>query len=64
MSIYCFFKDFGGPLATVIGTIAAVTVTSIFAHSQATTAEAQARTASNKLKFDLFNLRFAAYSSA
>jgi prophage DNA circulation protein len=55
-STYDFFKDFAGPFATVVASIAAVCVTIYFARKQAWLAE-------EKLRYDLFDRRLKVYES-
>lgn len=57
----CFFKDFAAPFATVFASLVAVGVTGYFAWRQSKTAETQAATAVDKLRFDLKDKRFAIY---
>jgi hypothetical protein len=54
MDIYGTLKDFAGPVATIIASLAAVTVTGYFARRQW-------RTAKDKLLLDLFDKRLAVY---
>jgi hypothetical protein len=55
--MYDLFKDFAGPIATVIASIAAVSVTTYFAWHQK-------RLAKKKLRLDLFERRWAVLQSA
>lgn len=64
MSLYCFFRDFAGPLATISAAGAAVLVTFALGRRQAAAAERQSETARNKLMADIFDRRFAAYEGA
>ena len=52
--LYSLFKDFGGPVATIIAAISAVSVTGYFARKQW-------RTAEEKVRLDLFDRRLALY---
>ncbi|MDO9428473.1 MAG: hypothetical protein Q7T93_16775 [Methylobacterium sp.] len=64
MTAYEFFKDFAGPIATVIAATVAAGVTAAFAYRQVITAEQQSETARNKLRADTFKMRFDVYSAA
>ncbi|WP_232628879.1 hypothetical protein [Methylobacterium sp. Leaf118] len=57
MSVYCFFKDFAGPISTTLAAAAAASITYIFARKQARTAEIQAKIALEKLKYDTLSQR-------
>lgn len=59
----CLFKDFATPFATVFASLVAVGVTGYFAWRQSNTAETQAVTALDKLRFDLHDKRFAIYEN-
>jgi hypothetical protein len=59
MSYYDAAKDFAAPVATVI----AACVAAYFVRRQARTAEAQAKTALDQLRYQLFDRRYAIYSS-
>jgi hypothetical protein len=68
---YDFFKDFTGPIATLLAAGAAVFVTYRLgkgqlsvARQQAVTAQQQARLADIRLQHDLFDRRFAVYAAA
>jgi hypothetical protein len=61
LSVYQLFKDFAGPVATIIAAIAAVSVTAYFAWHQKSIAEQQAMFAREKLKHDLFDRRYGIY---
>jgi hypothetical protein len=68
---YEFWHDFAGPLATVIASIVAVIVTIHLGRSQARIAQEQARIARQqadlaviRLRHDLYDRRFALYTSA
>lgn len=55
--MYYFFKDFAGPLATVIASV----IAGVFIYRQWKTAEKQAETALDQLRYNLFEKRFAIY---
>jgi hypothetical protein len=57
------FKDFAGPLATVIAAIAAVSVTAYFAWHQRKIASEQAHIARERLRYDLFDRRLEIFTS-
>jgi hypothetical protein len=61
--MYQFFKDFVGPIATIIAAVAAVSVTAYFAWHQKKIAEDQAHIARDKLRHDLYDRRFEIFSS-
>ncbi|MBS0641252.1 MAG: hypothetical protein JSS43_15365 [Proteobacteria bacterium] len=63
MEWYQIAKDFAGPVATVIAASAAGLITWIFASRQAKIAEQQAQTAVDQLRHNLFERRYALYSS-
>jgi hypothetical protein len=56
--VYWFFKDFAGPIATVI----AAGVAAYFVRQQWRTAEKQADTALDQLRYSLFEKRYAIYN--
>lgn len=69
--IYQAFRDFAGPVATIIGALAAVGVTSWLgigqsriAKQQAKFAEEQAQLAAVRLRHELFDRRFALFAAA
>jgi hypothetical protein len=71
MDWYAIIKDFAGPVATVIASVTAATITYRFgkaqqriADAQATTAVAQKDIAYDKLKWDLFDKRYEIYTTA
>lgn len=71
MDWYAIAKDFAGPVATIIASATAATITYKFgkaqqriAGEQATTAAAQKDIAYDKLKWDLFGKRYEIYSTA
>ncbi len=55
--MYQIFKDFAGPIATIIAAVAAVSVTAYFAWHQKKIAQQQADIARHKLRHDLYNRR-------
>lgn len=57
MSLYAFFKDFAGPVATSFAAITAAIVTATFAYRQWKTSHIQAEIALDKLKFDVYEDR-------
>ncbi len=57
LSMYCVFKDFAGPIATIIASLTAA----FFVYRQWQTAEKQAETALDQLRYNLFSKRFAIY---
>ncbi len=59
--LYSIFKDFAGPVATIIAAISAVGVTAYFGWRQSQTAEKQLQTAEEKVRLDLFDRRYAVY---
>ena len=58
--IYSFFKDFAGPIATIIAAV----VASFFIRRQWQTAQQQAHTALDQLRYNLFEKRYAIYAAA
>jgi hypothetical protein len=62
--VYAFFKDFAGPIATTIAAIVAAAITYYFNRAQARIAATQADVAVERLNLDLFDKRYAIYSSA
>jgi hypothetical protein len=62
--MYYFFKDFAGPLATVIAAAAAVSVTFYYNKRQFQLSSAQRDIALDKLKFDAWEKRYEIYSQA
>jgi type II secretory pathway pseudopilin PulG len=69
--MYEIFKDFAGPVATIIASIAAAGITFYFAsrqarmaQQQADTAKQQANTSFDQLRLNLFEKRYAIYSTA
>jgi hypothetical protein len=63
MPIYDFFKDFAGPLATVVASAAALCVTWRLSSTQSKTAEAQKNIALDNLNFVLFDKRYEIYNA-
>lgn len=61
---YDLLKDFAGPVATTIAAITAIVVTQRFNKRQLEVSKAQRDIALDKLKFDLFELRYAIYLTA
>jgi hypothetical protein len=55
--MYCFFKDFGGMITTLIASL----VAAFFVYRQWKTAEKQAETALDQLRYNLFEKRFSIY---
>jgi hypothetical protein len=62
--MYLFFKDFAGAIATTFAAIVAAGITYFFNRAQMRLAETQADVAIEKLNLDLFEKRYALYSSA
>jgi hypothetical protein len=61
---YEVLKDFAGPVATTIAAIAAIVVTQRFNKRQLEVSSCQRDIALDKLKFDLFELRYGIYLAA
>jgi hypothetical protein len=61
--LYQIFKDFAGPVATIIASLAAVSVTWHLAQRQTKIAEDQADLAREKLRHELYNRRFEIFTS-
>ena len=61
---YDVLKDFAGPVATTIAAITAIVVTHRFNKRQIAISQAQRDIALDKLKFDLFELRYGIYLAA
>jgi hypothetical protein len=61
---YGLLKDFAGPVATTIAAITAIVVTQRFNKRQLEVSKAQRDIALDKLKFDLFELRYGIYLAA
>jgi hypothetical protein len=69
--MYEIFKDFAGPVATIIASVTAADITFFFAsrqariaQQQADTAKQQANTALDQLRLNLFEKRYAIYNTA
>ena len=60
---YDFLKDFAGPIAAVTASAVAASITVRLGKGQAAIAKAQADIARDKLKFDLFELRYGIYKA-
>lgn len=60
---YDILKDFAGPVAAIIGATVAGTIAFIFGRAQKQIAASQRDIALDKLKYDLFERRYAIYSS-
>ncbi len=58
--MYCFFRDFAGPIATVIASVTAA----FFIRRQWLTAVKQANIAEDQLRYNLFEKRYAIYAAA
>jgi hypothetical protein len=57
------FKDFAGPIATIVAALVALSVTAYFAWHQKKIAKEQADIAKEKLRLDLYDRRFEIFSS-
>jgi hypothetical protein len=64
LTAYAFFKDFAGVMATTLAATVAAAITYYFNRAQARIASTQADVAIERLKLDLFEKRYAIYSSA
>lgn len=62
--MYQIFKDFAGPIATIIAAVAAVAVTAYFAWHQKKIAKEQANIAVEKLRHDLYDRRYRVFDAA
>jgi hypothetical protein len=62
--LYQIFKDFAGPIATIIAAVTAVSVTAYFAWHQKKIAKEQAEIASEKLGLDLYERRYRVFDAA
>lgn len=58
--IYSYFKDFAGPIATIIAAV----VAAFFVRRQWRTAQQQANTALDQLRYNLFEKRYEIYEAA
>jgi hypothetical protein len=63
-STYIFFRDFASPIAVIIGSSVAGTITYIFSKAQKQIAGSQRDIAFDRLKFDLFKNRYEIYEAA
>jgi hypothetical protein len=63
-AVYEFFKDFAGPIATLVAASVATFITIAFARAQARIAQSQRDIALDKLKFDLLQRRYEIYQAA
>jgi hypothetical protein len=61
--MYNFFKDFAGPLATLVAAVVALIVTYCFQKIEARISSRQANIASEQLKLDMFDKRYSVYST-
>ncbi|MGA7657441.1 MAG: hypothetical protein WCA96_11750, partial [Methylocella sp.] len=59
--MYQLFKDFAGPIATIIASLAAAFVAWQLGRTQADISKSQLRTSREKLRLDLFEKRYAVY---
>jgi hypothetical protein len=62
--LYQLFKDFAGPIATIIAALAAVAVTAYFAWHQKKIARRQVEIAGEKLRHDLYEKRYRVFDAA
>jgi hypothetical protein len=62
--MWSFFKDFAGPIATIVAAGAAVIVTMFFNKRQTAIAETQKNIALDKLKHDVFEKRYKIFLAA
>jgi len=62
--MYQIFKDFAGPIATIIAAFAAVSVTAYFAWHQKKVAKEQADIAREELRHDLYERRYRVFDAA
>jgi hypothetical protein len=62
--LYAFFQDFAGSIATIVAALVAARIAYVFSQAQTRIAQTQADVAIEKLKLDLFERRYAIYSSA
>jgi hypothetical protein len=62
--MWCFLKDFAGPLATIIAATAAVLVTIFFNMRQTGIANSQKEIALDNLKHNVFEKRYEIYTAA
>jgi capsule polysaccharide modification protein KpsS len=62
--MFCFFKVLAAPIAVIFASLVAAGVALYVGYRQSKTAESQAKTALDKLRFDLFEKRYAIYAAA
>ncbi len=62
--MYEILKDFAGPFSTVVAAMVAFYLTWTFSSRQAQTAQQQADTALDQLRYNLFEKRYAIYNTA
>ena len=62
-ALHDFFKDFGSVIATILAASVAAWISVRLGRNQAAIAKSQADIALDKLKFDLFEMRYSIYSS-
>lgn len=62
-TLYQIFKDFAGPIATIIAALAAAGVTTYFAWHQKNIAKEQADIAREKLRHDLYERRYRVFDA-
>jgi hypothetical protein len=62
--LYQFFKDFAGPIATIIAALTALRVTWYFSSRQQKIAQEQADIAREKLRHDLYDRRYRVFDAA
>jgi hypothetical protein len=63
LACYSVLKDFAGPVATIFAATVAACVAAYFARQQWKTAQQQADTAMDQLRFNLFEKRYAVYDA-
>jgi hypothetical protein len=61
--LHDFFKEFGSVIATIFAATVAASISVRLGRNQAAIAQSQADIARDKLKFDLFEMRYSIYSS-
>jgi hypothetical protein len=59
-----FFKDFAGPIATIVASVVATVFAVLLSRGQQRIAQTQADVSIEKLKLDLFDKRYTIYSAA
>lgn len=62
--IYSYFKDFAGPIATIVAAAVAVGVTAVFQWRQSRIVQRQTDIAFDQLRNNLFEKRYAIYTAA